>query len=70
MRLYLSPNRYYSVAIQRDLFGRPVLISCWGGRWSRRGGIRTEPYTPEKVREIHKRRLAHGYSLAERTLNA
>ncbi|WP_275666452.1 hypothetical protein [Laribacter hongkongensis] len=32
MRLYLSPTRYYSVAIQLDLFGEPVIVRAWGGR--------------------------------------
>lgn len=64
MRVYLSPTRYYVVAVQRDLFGSCVLVRTWGGRGSRRGGTATEPYSHERLIEIDKARRAHGYSLS------
>ncbi|MCG8990897.1 hypothetical protein LH427_03720 [Laribacter hongkongensis] len=64
MRLYLSPTRYYSVAIQLDLFGEPVIVRAWGGRGNRLGGTATEPFSRKRLREIAKERRRHGYSLA------
>jgi len=64
MRLYLSPTRYYTVAIQLDLFGQPVIVRSWGGRFNRLGGTQTEPFSRERLREIGKERRAHGYRLA------
>jgi predicted DNA-binding WGR domain protein len=62
MRIYISPSRYYAVAVQHDLFGQTVIIRSWGGRWSRSGGTATEPYSRERMNEIDKTRRAHGYA--------
>ncbi|RXZ42725.1 WGR domain-containing protein [Crenobacter cavernae] len=64
MRLYLSSSRFYAVAVQRDLFGEPVIVRCWGGRGSRLGGMTTEPFSWPRLHQIHKERRRHGYSLA------
>lgn len=64
MRIYISTSRYYAVAVQSDMFGQTVIVRSWGGRWSRSGGTATEPYTTERIAQIHKERLAHGYSLS------
>lgn len=61
MRFYRTDTRYYSVAVQRDLFGEAVIIRCWGGLFNHLGGIATEPLVPGRLREIHRERLAHGY---------
>lgn len=61
MRLYLSPDRYYAVIIQQDLFGQPVLVRALGGRNNRLGGSATEPFSPARLAQIDKERRAHGY---------
>lgn len=61
MRLYLSPARYYAIAVQFDLFGQAVIVRFWGGRHSRLGGMATEPFSRERLRQIHKERVQHGY---------
>ncbi len=61
MRLYLSPDRYYAIAIQLDLFDRPVIVRAWGGRGSRRGGMATEPFSTARLKNIDRRRRQHGY---------
>jgi len=64
MRIYLTATRYYSVHIQPDLFGQPVIVRAWGGRHNRLGGMATEPYAPGRLRQIHRERIAHGYAVA------
>lgn len=63
-RLYLTPSRYYAVAVQRDLFGQPVIVCIHGGRHNRLGAVRTEPFTRQRLREIARERRAHGYQRA------
>ncbi|MEN6082876.1 hypothetical protein [Chromobacterium piscinae] len=63
MRLYLSPDRYYAIAIQLDLFDRPVIVRAWGGRGNRRGGMATEPFSTARLKDIDRRRRQHGYQL-------
>lgn len=63
MQLYLTPDRYYAVTVQHDLFGQTVIVRSWGGRRSRLGGIATEPYSPDRMQQIDKERRAHGYTL-------
>lgn len=64
MRLYLTPERFYAVTVQRDLFGERVIVRCWGGRGSRRGGMASEPFTPGRLAEIDNSRRAHHYELS------
>jgi len=58
--------RYYQVYLDRDLFGDWTLRKVWGGIDSSRGrmhntGIPSYDDGVEQIREIAKRRGAHGY---------
>jgi len=62
-------RKYYAVLVCRDLLGDWVLIREreWGSLDSKRGGQKTELLGSEdeavsKLKDISKRRLAHGYS--------
>lgn len=61
MRTYRTADRYYSISVQRDLFGEVVIVRAWGGIDNRRGGIASEPLDRERLRKLYKERLAHGY---------
>lgn len=61
MRLYRTADRYYCVAVQRDLFSDPVIVRWWGGIHNRLGGMATEPLVPGRLAAIDKERRAHGY---------
>lgn len=61
MRIYRTADRYYCVAVQRDLFDEPVIVRFWGGVRSRRGGSKTEPLIPGRLRTIDRERISHGY---------
>ena len=61
MRFYRTDSRYYYVKVERDLFGRRVIVRCWGGIRSRLGGLATEPMVGGRLKEIEKERAAHGY---------
>lgn len=65
MRVYRTADRYYCIAIQRDLFDAVVIVRTWGGIHSKRGGIASEPLTRCRLRQIYKERLAHGYRRSE-----
>ncbi|WP_158300759.1 hypothetical protein [Chromobacterium sp. ATCC 53434] len=55
----------YAIAIQLDLFNRPVIVRAWGGRGSRRGGMATEPFSTARLKDIDRRRRQHGYQLLQ-----
>jgi predicted DNA-binding WGR domain protein len=63
-------QRYYTVRLEQDLFGDWTLVSCWGGRHSKRGGMqikRLEGYEQglAAIEQLAKRRRQHGYALLE-----
>ena len=59
--------RFYSLSVQRDLWGKWGVVRCWG----RIGGGSKERYLwPEREEEVqdifravHQSRLRHGYTL-------
>ena len=64
--IHPEKQRYYSVALVRDLFGDWTLLQCWGGIGSQLGGQRVawvESYEAglEQIAAIGKRRRQHGY---------
>jgi len=67
MRLeYRSERRGYSVSLERDLFGTWLLVRCWYGLNSRRGGLLRLPFEDEasalaEMNRIDARRLRRGY---------
>lgn len=61
MRIYRTSDRYYCVAVQRDLFDEPVIVRWWGGLRNRLGGTRTEPLVAGRLRTIDRERIARGY---------
>jgi hypothetical protein len=61
MRIYRSPHRYYHLRIDRDMWGKRVLIRTWGGLQNRLGGMDIEPMTRGRLREIDRERVARGY---------
>ena len=71
MRLYLSNTRWYTVMLDADLFGHPLLVCRFGGIHNNLYGQHVVPVDPgqlaEAVRAIRKRRLAHGYNPAGKT---
>lgn len=60
-----TDSRYYELHEGTDLFGARVLLQVWGGKGSKRGGVRTVADTPEAIervtREVARRRRRHGY---------
>lgn len=63
---YRSERRGYSLSLERDLFGAWVLVRCWYGLGSRRGGLLREVCLDEasaldKMRRIDARRRHRGY---------
>ena len=59
-------SRYYTIQMQQDLFGCLVVVCCWGSKFSKQGGCKTIPAETEEgadkiIRQITKRREAHGY---------
>lgn len=63
---YRSDQRGYSVSLERDLFGTWLLVRCWYGLSSRRGGLLRQPFDDEasalaEMDRINVRRLRRGY---------
>lgn len=63
---YRSERRGYSVSLERDLFGTWLLVLCWYGLSSRRGGLLRKPFVDEasalaEMNRIDLRRLQRGY---------
>lgn len=63
---WLSRNRYYNAAIQRDLLGDLVLYKCWGGRESHIHHSETIPLKSEAeglelIERLHRMRVRHRY---------
>jgi len=59
-------GRWQYIAIDRDLYGQPIVLTRWGSR--NRRGFRTKCYpvsTPAEAERQHRRivqrRLRHGY---------
>lgn len=66
MLVWHTETRYYALAVRRDLFGGIEVVSWWGGRGSRRGGMKVVPaqdwrHALRLARSIAKRRHQHGY---------
>lgn len=38
-----TPERYYTLVVQRNLFGEWELVRAWGGRGVRLGAVRVDP---------------------------
>ena len=38
-----TPIRYYTLVVQRNLFGQWELVRAWGGRGTRLGAVRVDP---------------------------
>lgn len=38
-----TPVRYYTLVVQRNLFGQWELVRAWGGRGTRLGAVRVDP---------------------------
>ena len=68
MRLYLSSSRWYTITLDADLFGHPLLVCRFGGLRNSLPGQHEIPIEPGTlsvtVRTIHKKRIAHGYQSA------
>lgn len=63
-------GRYYTVSLERNLFGEYTLTLAWGREGSRGGKIRHLPVASEKegllaMGRISARREGHGYELVE-----
>ncbi len=63
-------RRYYRIRVQKDLFGRLVVIRTWGSLQSDRSGIRINHVDKETVDELLKsitqRRRTNGYYVVDR----
>ncbi|WP_317623703.1 WGR domain-containing protein [Allochromatium vinosum] len=64
--IHPEKQRYYSVALVRDLFGDWTLLQCWGGIGSQLGGqrivlVESHEAGLKQIAAIGKRRLQHGY---------
>jgi predicted DNA-binding WGR domain protein len=63
---YRSDRRGYSMSLERDLFGTWLLVRCWYGLSSRRGGLLRKPFEDKasalaEMNRIDMRRLRRGY---------
>ena len=63
---FQTMSRYYTIQMQKDLFGDSVIVCCWGSKLSKHGGCKTIPAGTEEdakeiIGQIAKRREAHGY---------
>ena len=61
-----SETRSYWAVLQQNLFGQWCIVCCWKGRYSRIGNSKTYLLSDiseaqGKIKQIMKRRLAHGY---------
>ena len=64
--LHIAKGRYYHAYLVEDLFGEWTLITVWGGRGSRLGGMRSTGVASyadgqAQIQKIAKRRQQHGY---------
>lgn len=64
--IHPEKQRYYSVALNLDLFGDWTLLQCWGGIGSHRGGHRivcvaSREAGLKQITAIGKRRRQRGY---------
>ena len=60
--------RYYTITVQKDLFGEIIINYCWGGCNSNRGGnksalVQTQEKAQELINKMIKRRKSRGYEL-------
>jgi predicted DNA-binding WGR domain protein len=66
--IWISPNRYYIISVQGNLFGEPTVIKSWGGLKSRLGNYAIETFNSlkdalkaiDKLSEVRQKR---GYCL-------
>jgi predicted DNA-binding WGR domain protein len=56
-RAETNVHRFYALMIERDLFGRVVLVRRWG-RIGTRGGERTDPHADEAAAAVALAKLA------------
>lgn len=66
--LFQSPSRGYTMTVERDLFGTPVLYRRWYGLSSRRGGGKMEVFLSEEalsraIGKVRRARERRGYVL-------
>lgn len=58
-------GRWYTISLQRDLFGQLIIKRTWGSTKSRKGGEASDPVAcpiiRTKLRELVALRHAHGY---------
>ena len=64
--IHPEKQRYYSVALVRDLFDDWTLLQCWGGIGSHLGGrrilwVESREAGLKQIMAIGKRRRQHGY---------
>jgi predicted DNA-binding WGR domain protein len=64
--IHPEKQRYYSVALDLDLFGDWTLLQCWGGIGSHLGGqrlvwVESREAGLKQIAMIGKRRRQHGY---------
>lgn len=60
-----SDTRYYEIRITQGLFGDPVLVKNWGGKFNRLGGMQTLVIGKEMIhiflKDIKQERIRKGY---------
>jgi len=65
-RRWETEVRYYETIVMTDLFGDRVLVTRWGGKFSRLGGSRTtavgEKNVNEGLKRVEAERRRNGYS--------
>ncbi|MEJ1343166.1 MAG: WGR domain-containing protein [Candidatus Sedimenticola sp. (ex Thyasira tokunagai)] len=66
-QIWNKGTRYYSVRLERDLFGAWVVIRTWGRIGTSMGRIRTDPASSfeeglSQIEAIEKNRVSHGYT--------
>lgn len=67
---FASPDRIYSVALERDLLGDWCVIQSWGGKNNNRGGGKIHQVASYEeglalMRSIVRRRERHGYQIVK-----
>lgn len=64
LRRWETKNRYFEVRVEEDMFETAILTAINGGKGARNGMVRVVAagqQIAETLRDIQKRRLAHGY---------
>ncbi|WXG53370.1 MAG: WGR domain-containing protein [Candidatus Sedimenticola sp. (ex Thyasira tokunagai)] len=66
-QIWTKGTRYYSVRLERDLFGAWVVTRTWGRIGTSMGRIRSDPASSfeeglSQIEAIEKNRVSHGYT--------